>query len=98
MLFDVFQALFDDYITFVGVSIIEHMVSQYLVILLYSILKYHDTILANTTHPYKVHDMVLIPPLHSSVSLNTCILIVSVSLCKPHPLLIFNEYSKLIIM
>ena len=44
--------------TFVGVSIIEHMVSLYLVILLYSILKYHGTILAHTTHPYKVHDII----------------------------------------
>ena len=45
-LFDVFQALFDDYITFVGMSIIEHMVSLYLVVLLSSILKYHGS---NTT-------------------------------------------------
>ena len=45
-LFDVFQALFDDYKTFVGMSIIEHMVSLYLVVLLSSILKYHGS---NTT-------------------------------------------------
>ena len=41
-----------------GVSIIEHMVSLYLVVLLYFILKYHGTILTNTTHPYKVHAII----------------------------------------